>query len=137
MTPVMEFATASDGVRIAWSAVGSGPVFVHMPGVPLSNLEAEWRIPVLQRAYGRLGERVRLIQYDGRGTGRSQREVDDVSLDADLRDLDAVLAAAGAAARSCSSASTTRRCRRSRGPRDIPTGSAASPSSAAPCAAGT
>ena len=67
-----------------------------MPGVPLSNLEAEWRIPVLQRAYGRLGERVRLIQYDGRGTGRSQRDVDDVSLEADLRDLDAVLAAAGA-----------------------------------------
>jgi DNA-binding CsgD family transcriptional regulator/pimeloyl-ACP methyl ester carboxylesterase len=93
---VMEFATTSDGVRVAWSAVGSGPVLVHMPGVPLSNLEAEWRIPVLQRAYGRLGERVRLIQYDGRGTGRSQREVDDVSLDADLRDLDAVLAAAGA-----------------------------------------
>ena len=74
---------------------GSGPALVHMPGVPLSNLEAEWRIPVLQRAYGRLGERVRLIQYDGRGTGRSQRDVDDLSLEADLRDLDAVVAAAG------------------------------------------
>ena len=57
-------------------------------GRPAVNLEAEWRIPVLQRAYGRLGERVRLIQYDGRGTGRSQRDVDDVSLEADLRDLD-------------------------------------------------
>ncbi len=96
MAPEMQFATTSDGVRIAWSSVGSGPVLVHMPGVPLSNLEAEWRIPVLQRAYGRLGERLRLIQYDGRGTGRSQRDVDDVSLEADLRDLDAVVAAAGA-----------------------------------------
>jgi DNA-binding NarL/FixJ family response regulator len=96
MTPELRFATTSDGVRIAWSSTGSGPVLVHMPGVPLSNLEAEWRIPVLQRAYGRLGERVRLIQYDGRGTGRSQRDVDDVSLDADLRDLDSVVAAAGA-----------------------------------------
>ena len=96
MTPEIQFATTSDGVRIAWSSVGSGPALVHMPGVPLSNLEAEWRIPVLERAYGRLGERVRLIQYDGRGTGRSQRDVDDVSLDADLRDLDAVLEAAGA-----------------------------------------
>jgi DNA-binding NarL/FixJ family response regulator len=95
MTPDMAFATASDGVRIAWSSIGSGPALVHMPGVPLSNLEAEWRIPVLQRAYGRLGEHVRLIQYDGRGTGRSQRAVDDLSLEADLRDLDAVVAAAG------------------------------------------
>ena len=96
MTPEIRFATTSDGVRIAWSSVGSGPALVHMPGVPLSNLEAEWRIPVLERAYGRLGERVRLIQYDGRGTGRSQRDVDELSLDADLRDLDAVLEAAGA-----------------------------------------
>ena len=96
MTPDMAFATTSDGVRIAWSSVGSGPVLVHMPGVPLSNLEAEWRIPVLRRAYSRLAERVRLIQYDGRGTGRSERDVDDVTLEADLRDLDAVVAAAGA-----------------------------------------
>jgi pimeloyl-ACP methyl ester carboxylesterase/DNA-binding CsgD family transcriptional regulator len=96
MAPRTEFTTALDGTRIAWSEVGSGPVFVHMPGVPFSNLEAEWRIPVLQHAYGRLSERVRLIQYDGRGTGRSQREVTDVSLEADLQDLDAVLDAAEA-----------------------------------------
>ena len=95
MAPRIEFATASDGTRIAWASTGSGPVLVHMPGVPLSNLEAEWRIPVLQRAYGGLAEQVRLVQYDGRGTGRSQRDVTDVSLDADLRDLDAVLAAVG------------------------------------------
>ena len=96
MAPRIEFATSSDGTRIAWSAVGAGPVLVYMPGVPLSNLEAEWRIPDLERAYSRLGERVRLIQYDGRGTGRSQRAVADLSLEAELRDLDAVLAAAGA-----------------------------------------
>ncbi len=95
MSPTIEFATASDGTRIAWASTGSGPVLVHMPGVPLSNLEAEWRIPVLQRAYGGLAERVRLVQYDGRGTGRSQRDVTDVSLDADLRDLDAVVDAVG------------------------------------------
>jgi pimeloyl-ACP methyl ester carboxylesterase/DNA-binding CsgD family transcriptional regulator len=96
MAPRIEFATASDGTRVAWASTGSGPVLVHMPGVPLSNLEAEWRIPVLQRAYGALAERVRLIQYDGRGTGRSQRDVSDASLDADMRDLDAVLDAVGA-----------------------------------------
>ena len=62
-----------------------------MPGVPFSNIAAEWQIPVLQRAFGRLGGQVRFIQYDGRGSGQSQRDVDDLSLDAMLRDLDAVL----------------------------------------------
>jgi DNA-binding NarL/FixJ family response regulator len=92
----IEFAASADGTRIAWTSVGSGPAVVLMPGVPLSNLEAEWRIPVLRRAYERLSQRVRLIQYDGRGTGRSERDVTDVSLDAHLADLDAVLDAAGA-----------------------------------------
>ena len=67
------------------------PVVVLMPGIPFSNTAAEWRIPVLQRAFARLGEQVRFIQYDGRGSGQSQRDVDDLSLDAMLRDLDAVL----------------------------------------------
>jgi pimeloyl-ACP methyl ester carboxylesterase len=66
-----------------------------MPGVPFSNMEAEWRVPSVRRAYGYLGRRVRFIQYDGRGTGHSQRDVDDFSLDAMLGDLEAVTNAAG------------------------------------------
>jgi pimeloyl-ACP methyl ester carboxylesterase/DNA-binding CsgD family transcriptional regulator len=96
MEPRIEFAGAADGTRLAWTAVGTGPAVVLTPGVPLSNFEAEWRIPVLRRALERLAGRVRLIQYDGRGTGRSQRDVTDLSLEAHLRDLDAVLEAAGA-----------------------------------------
>jgi pimeloyl-ACP methyl ester carboxylesterase/DNA-binding CsgD family transcriptional regulator len=94
MDPRIEFAAAGDGTRIAWTAAGDGPAVVLMPGVPLSNFEAEWRIPAMRRAYTRLAERVRLIQYDGRGTGRSQRDVTDLTLEAHLRDLDAVLDAA-------------------------------------------
>jgi len=93
--PRIAFATAADGVRIGWASVGTGPTLIHLPGVPFSNLEAEWQIPVLRRAYERLTRRVRLIQFDGRGTGRSQREVADVSLEAHLRDIDAVVEAAG------------------------------------------
>lgn len=93
--PRIAFATAADGVRIGWASVGTGPTLMHLPGVPFSNLEAEWQIPVLRRAYERLTLGVRMIQFDGRGTGRSQREVTDVSLDAHLRDIDAVTEAAG------------------------------------------
>jgi pimeloyl-ACP methyl ester carboxylesterase/DNA-binding CsgD family transcriptional regulator len=94
MEPEIDVAVAADGVRIAWTSAGAGPALILLPGVPFSNVEAEWRIPVLRRAYLSLAERVRLIQYDGRGTGRSQRDVGDVSLDAHLRDLDAVVRAA-------------------------------------------
>jgi pimeloyl-ACP methyl ester carboxylesterase/DNA-binding CsgD family transcriptional regulator len=63
--------------------------------VPFSNLEAEWRIPVLRRAFERMAARIRFVQYDGRGTGRSQRDPVDLSFDAHLRDLDAVIRDAG------------------------------------------
>jgi DNA-binding CsgD family transcriptional regulator/pimeloyl-ACP methyl ester carboxylesterase len=92
--PKLAIAKGADGVRIAWTSVGSGPTLIHMPGVPFSNIEGEWRIPVLQRAFTELGEQVRFIQYDGRGTGRSQRDVTDFTLEAFLLDLDAVVKAA-------------------------------------------
>ena len=91
MEPTISFATATYGVRIAWTSVGTGPALVHLPGVPFSNLEAEWRIPVLRRAFERMAARIRFVQFDGRGTGRSQRDPVDLSFEAHLRDLDAVL----------------------------------------------
>jgi hypothetical protein len=83
----------TDGVRIAWTSVGSGPTLIHLPGIPFGNLEAEWRIPILQMAFADLARSVRLIQYDGRGGGRSDRVVIDLSLEAMLRDVDAVVGA--------------------------------------------
>ena len=96
MEPELAYARTRDGVSIAWTSSGSGPTVVLLPGVPFSDAVAEWRIPVLRRAFERLAGSVRLIQYDGRGTGHSQRDVTDLSLDAMLLDLEAVLAAAGA-----------------------------------------
>jgi pimeloyl-ACP methyl ester carboxylesterase/DNA-binding CsgD family transcriptional regulator len=92
--PDLSFATSADGVSIAWTSLGSGPTLVHLPGVPFSNVEAEWRSPILRRAFTALGERIRFIQFDGRGTGRSQRDVTDLSLEAYLGDIDAVVDAA-------------------------------------------
>ena len=66
-----------------------------LPGVPFGDFAAEWRIPVLRRAYLGLADAVRLVQFDTRGSGHSQRDVPDLSFDAMLLDLDAVLGAAG------------------------------------------
>ena len=95
MQPELRYARTTEGVSIAWTTAGDGPALVMMPGVPFSDAAAEWRIPVLRQAFERLARRLRLIQYDGRGTGHSQRDVTDLSLEAMLRDLDAVVAAAG------------------------------------------
>src|SRR5207253_3223715 len=98
MEPALRQARASDGVAIAWSSVGDGPPLIHLPGFPFSNLAGEWRIPAAREAFEGLARDLRLIQYDGRGTGHSQRDVTDFSLDAMLNDLDAVVEAAGLAA---------------------------------------
>ena len=88
-TPRIQFATASDGVRIAYAVAGEGPPLVCTPGW-VSHLEHEWDGP-----QGEFNERLarthQLILYDGRGTGLSDRNVDDFSLNARLRDLEAVV----------------------------------------------
>lgn len=96
MEPTLATATAADGTRIAWTSIGDGSTLIHMPGVPFSNVEGEWRIPLLRRLFTDLAGHVRFIQYDGRGTGRSQREVSDLSLGGYLLDVDAVVEASGA-----------------------------------------
>ncbi len=95
MYPPLAETRSRDGTRIAFASIGDGYPLVMLPGVPLSNLRAEWRIPVLRTALETVATQLRLVQYDGRGTGRSQRDVTDFSLDSMLGDLDAVIAAAG------------------------------------------
>jgi DNA-binding CsgD family transcriptional regulator/pimeloyl-ACP methyl ester carboxylesterase len=51
-------------------------------------------IPEYRTLFEALAQHVQLVQYDARGTGLSQRELADVSLDAMLRDLHAVVRAA-------------------------------------------
>ena len=95
MEPQVFYARTTDAVTIAYTVVGAGPTLVLLPGVPFSNFLEEWRIPILRGVYERLAVRLQIIQYDGRGTGHSQRDVSDLSLEAMLRDLDAVVGQAG------------------------------------------
>jgi pimeloyl-ACP methyl ester carboxylesterase len=91
MEPSLRYARTSDGVAIAYTLTGDGPPLVWLPPVPLSNVFGQWRVPRFRDAYERLGQHMRLLIYDGRGTGHSQRDVDDFSLEAMLRDLDAAV----------------------------------------------
>src|SRR5213082_1837886 len=55
----------------------------------------EYGNPVMRQVYDQLATRITLVQYDGRGTGHSQRDVVDLSLEAMLADLEAVVDQAG------------------------------------------
>jgi class 3 adenylate cyclase len=91
MQPRIRFARTSDDVRVAYWVHGAGPVLVQTPLVPFSHVEMEWQNPHLRRWYELLGEFATVVRYDGRNTGSSSREVADVSLEGQVRDLEAVV----------------------------------------------
>jgi class 3 adenylate cyclase len=73
MMPETRYARTSDGVSIAYSVVGDGPRdLVWVPGW-VSHLEVAWEEPTLARFYERLATFSRLILFDKRGTGLSDR----------------------------------------------------------------
>src|SRR6516162_43205 len=93
--PRISYARSADGVSVAFTVAGAGPAVVFVPWVPFSNVRMEWQNPLLNRVFGQLAERLTLVHYDGRGTGHSQRDVTDLSLEAMVSDLDAVIGQAG------------------------------------------
>ena len=88
--PPVRHAITSDGVRIAYWTLGNGPPLVYLAGGPWSHIEL-WQVPECQRWYARLAQGRLLVRYDIRGTGQSARRVADFSLDALVRDVEAVV----------------------------------------------
>ena len=75
MRPETKYARSGD-VYIAYHVVGSGPVtLVHTPGA-VSHLESAWEQPSYARYITRLGRSFRVVLFDKRGTGMSDRADD-------------------------------------------------------------
>ncbi len=91
--PPVRYTSTSDGFSIAYWTLGEGPLIVQLPALPYSHIAAEWEQPQLRRTYELLAARLKLVRYDGRGMGLSQREVESFSLETMLADLDAVVKA--------------------------------------------
>ena len=90
MEPRIQYAKTEDGVNIAFWTFGKGePPLVYMEGPPYSHLQLEWQIPAYRTEYELLAEKRKVVRYDGRGSGLSDREVSDYSHDAHLLDLEA------------------------------------------------
>ena len=82
--------TARDGTRIAYATSGRGLPIVKAANW-MNHLEYDWESPVWRHTFRALSQQFRLIRYDERGTGLSDRDVADVSFDAWVSDLEAVV----------------------------------------------
>jgi class 3 adenylate cyclase/pimeloyl-ACP methyl ester carboxylesterase len=90
----IHFCMTQDGVRLAYSCVGSGTPLVKT-GNWMTHLEFDFETPIWRHLYRELSHDHTLVRYDARGNGLSDRDVEEVSLDAFVKDLETVVDAAG------------------------------------------
>jgi class 3 adenylate cyclase len=92
--PPARYARAGE-VSIAYQVMGAGPDVVLVSGM-LNNIEASWQDPGFADGYRRIASFARLISFDKRGTGMSDRLPDGPSLglDEQMDDIRAVMDAA-------------------------------------------
>jgi class 3 adenylate cyclase len=97
LVPVIKYAT-SEGTHIAYQTVGDGPVdLVYVVG-SFSHLEANWDYPPYRSFCERLAEFSRVILFDKRGMGMSDRVPRTVPFAERMDDIRAVMDAAGSTA---------------------------------------
>jgi class 3 adenylate cyclase/pimeloyl-ACP methyl ester carboxylesterase len=94
--PQIRYCTTTDGVSIAYYAMGEGETLLIASTVAYSNVR--WPplvFPEHHRNGQGIGRDMRVVRYDSRGTGMSDRSALDFSLEARIRDIDAVVAKLG------------------------------------------
>ncbi len=90
----IKYCRAPDGVRLAYAISGTGP-FLVKSGNWLNHLEYDWESPVWGHVFRGLSRSHTLLRYDARGNGMSDWDVDTLSLDAWVTDLETVVDAVG------------------------------------------
>jgi len=93
--PVTRYARSSDGVHIAYQVLGQGNRdIVIVPGL-ISHLDLWWEDPYAARFYRRLASLGRLIMFDKRDTGLSDRAIGEDTAEQRIEDVRAVMRASG------------------------------------------
>ena len=90
----ISYCRARDGVRLAYAKVGRGPPLVRAP-TWLNHLEYDWQSPLWRHILRRFASEHTLIRADARGNGLSDWEVDEISFDLWVSDLETVIDAVG------------------------------------------
>jgi DNA-binding winged helix-turn-helix (wHTH) protein/pimeloyl-ACP methyl ester carboxylesterase len=87
---VITFCRTEDSINLAAACIGRGAPLVCTP-TWLTHLEHDWQSPARARLWEYLAHRFRLVRYDGRGFGLSDRDVGEISFATHQRDLQAVV----------------------------------------------
>jgi pimeloyl-ACP methyl ester carboxylesterase len=95
----MQYATTRDGVRIAFGTAGQGSPLIRVPSLPFTNCQVEWAQG--SEFFDQIAANWSAVQFDPRGTGLSDRNVTDFSLEARLLDLEAVVGSWGGTGSRC------------------------------------
>src|SRR2546429_2965650 len=90
MLPKTKYAR-SDDVLIAYQVTGDGPVDVVWASGTMSHLDLDWEMPRRALFFERFSKFCRLIRFDKRGTGLSDRPVKMATLEERTDDIRAVM----------------------------------------------
>jgi len=90
----VRYLRTEDGVQLAWAEIGTGPVLIKAANW-LSDLEYELESPVWGHWIRFLGGHFRFLRWDERGCGLTDRNVEELSFERWIRDLEDVVAASG------------------------------------------
>jgi class 3 adenylate cyclase len=90
MEPQIRYCKTDDGFDIAFYEVGEGPALVWTSSIP-AHLTAEFGLPRFPDTLAAYSSALRVVRYDGRSVGVSQREPFDFALDSRVRDLRTVV----------------------------------------------
>ncbi len=94
LTPRVQFAE-SGGVRIAYQVLGKGPYDIVYAPSHVTHVELVWKVRPWADFLARLGELGRVIVFDKRGTGLSDRSVGVPHMEERTDDIRAVMDAVG------------------------------------------
>jgi pimeloyl-ACP methyl ester carboxylesterase len=89
----IRFCLTPDNVRLAYATVGSGYPLVKAADC-FNHLDFEWESPIWRHWVRDLTKDQSILRYDLRGSGLSEWNVDDLSFESWVRDLETVVDAA-------------------------------------------
>jgi class 3 adenylate cyclase/pimeloyl-ACP methyl ester carboxylesterase len=95
VVPETRWAKTVDGAYIAYQDFGEGPVTIVVIHGWITHLEVLWELPRCARFMRRLAKGMRVLHFDKRGTGMSDRFARPPDLEARMDDVRAVMDAAG------------------------------------------
>ena len=90
----IRFRVTDDGAQIAYAIAGQGPPLLKA-GNWLNHLEYDWESPVWSHLLRGFAQDHQLVRYDGRGNGLSDWDVEEISFETYVKDMETVADATG------------------------------------------